>query len=80
MICGLDFDFCLDHISIEMCTQSTCLGDMCDAPSSTAKSTAPIGAPKAALTPAAAPAATKSRYSASALQLVKLVKLIKNDT
>mmetsp|Transcript_9527 Transcript_9527/g.33771 ORF Transcript_9527/g.33771 Transcript_9527/m.33771 type:complete len:357 (+) Transcript_9527:1046-2116(+) len=39
-------------------------GFMCEAPSSTAKSTPPMGAPKAAATPAAAPAAMKSRDSA----------------
>ena len=43
-------------------------------PSSRAKSTPPIGAPKAAATPAAAPAETKSRFS------LKIgVKLVVNE-
>mmetsp|Transcript_92478 Transcript_92478/g.288274 ORF Transcript_92478/g.288274 Transcript_92478/m.288274 type:complete len:224 (-) Transcript_92478:384-1055(-) len=39
------------------------VGFMCVAPSSTAKSTPPMGAPNAAATPAAAPAAVRSRAS-----------------
>lgn len=50
------------------------LGVMWDAPSSTAKSTAPIGAPNAALTPAAAPAATKSRVSTFATFALQIAR------
>lgn len=50
------------------------LGVMWDAPSSTAKSTAPIGAPNAALTPAAAPAATKSRVSTFAIFALQIAR------
>ena len=40
-----------------------CTCDQNEAPSSSEKSSPPMGAPKAAATPAAAPAATKSRFS-----------------
>mmetsp|Transcript_5727 Transcript_5727/g.9793 ORF Transcript_5727/g.9793 Transcript_5727/m.9793 type:complete len:210 (-) Transcript_5727:431-1060(-) len=54
------------------------LGVMWEAPSSTAKRTAPMGAPKAALTPAAAPAATKSRASTSKFSGRKRRSRLKN--
>ena len=50
----------------------------CDAPSSMAKSRPPMGAPKAADTPAAAPQATKSRFSLSVRKSRKILVLMGN--
>ena len=50
--------------------------DQKEDPSSNANSTPPIGAPKAAATPAAAPHATKSRFSASFLNSWNLLNVV----